>query len=232
MSTKLPLKYYAYTNGGILRKKMGVIRKKLKSVAELVYITAPHPVPMPSDITDEERARLEKLYDSEDKELHPYAWWFSSDDRTKYRGDAETFDRITKILKKRCCIGFYASINLCTTNHPLRYGCDHPAFRFSILVSGFITRNLIIKPYDNTFIVRVFMLWQGGYTITPAECFEGPVIYKHDGGHFIPSNAEARQAFASFVLPFATTNEGDTNSHVVTSSSTSASVKVDTPHKI
>jgi hypothetical protein len=38
-----------------------------------------------------------------------------------------------------------------------------------------------------------------------ATCFENPIIYRHDNGHIIPTNAEGRNTMFNFVKNFAST---------------------------
>ncbi|RKP27755.1 serine hydrolase FSH [Syncephalis pseudoplumigaleata] len=204
MSVSTPLRIlclHGYMqNGQVLRRKMGVLRKKLKTTAELVFVTAPHPVPMPANITDEERARLQKLYDSD--ELHPYAWWTASDDGTKYRGADEAFDKIKTTLAQEGpfdgIFGFsqgavFASMLASVygvPDHPLRCGSRHPAFRFAIMVSGFKARS---PDYHALYAPAIqcpsFHVIGKEDTVVPAtasetlaELFERPTIYRHDGG--------------------------------------------------
>jgi hypothetical protein len=55
---------------------------------------------MPTDITEEERARLQRQYDSEGGELYPYAWWFLKDGE-RYEGEKVSFEYIGKVLDEQ-----------------------------------------------------------------------------------------------------------------------------------
>ncbi|KAI9593604.1 serine hydrolase FSH [Syncephalis fuscata] len=217
MSTSAPLKIlclHGYMqNGQVLRRKMGAVRKKLKNVAELVFITSSHP-----------QARLQKLYNSEGGELHPYAWWFGSEDGLIYRGAEESLKQIRDVLAEQGpfdgIFGFsqgavFASMLASIyskPDHPLRYGSSHSAFQFSMLVSGFKARSPdYASLYETPIKCPSFHAIGAEDLVVPsaasealAKLFDNPTVYRHDGAHVIPTNAAARLAFTEFIKPFVT----------------------------
>jgi hypothetical protein len=39
-------------------------------------------------------------------------------------------------------------------------------------------------------------------SIALSEAFVDPVVYRHAGGHFVPSNAESKRVYEGFLWPF------------------------------
>ncbi|RKP10434.1 ovarian cancer-associated gene 2 protein [Thamnocephalis sphaerospora] len=209
-------------NGQVLRRKTGVLRKKVKDIAELVFVTAPFDVPMPTDITEEERARLQRLYDSEGGELHPYAWWFAKGTPARYEGFEEAMRQIRSVLAEQGpfdgVLGFsqgavFASLLASIysrPDEPLRLDSRHPAFRFAILISGFPSRcpshsYLYERPIQ---CPSLHMIGLGDTVVLPegseklANTFENPTVYRHDGGHVIPTNAAGRNTLFEYIQQF------------------------------
>ncbi|GJJ78200.1 hypothetical protein EMPS_10559 [Entomortierella parvispora] len=137
---------HGYTQNSIsFTKKTAAFRRSVKDVADLVYVTAPHVVPIPTLSTPEEREEdeLENL----GPEATPYGWWTG---QTHYKGFEESLDQLRQVLEKQGpfdgILGFsqgatMASLLQLLLERPhlsnVMSGCKHPPFKFSILVSGF-----------------------------------------------------------------------------------------------
>ncbi|KAI1308176.1 hypothetical protein EDD11_004331 [Mortierella claussenii] len=144
---------HGYTQNAItFTKKTAALRKALKDVAELVYVTAPHIVPIPTLATPEEREDdpLENL----EPEATPYGWWTSTQDRCAYKGFEESLSGLRELLEKQGpfdgVLGFSQGASMASLLQlllerphlsPLMNGCKHEPFKFAIIVSGFEPRD-------------------------------------------------------------------------------------------
>ncbi|KAF9379651.1 hypothetical protein CPB97_008846 [Podila verticillata] len=144
---------HGYTQNALsFTKKTAVFRKCLKDIADLVYITAPHIVPIPTLTTIEERQEdsLENL----EPEAVPYGWWTSSPEKPTYKGFDESLIQLREVLEKQGpfdgVMGFsqgasMASLLQVLLERPhlseIMKDCTHQPFKFAIIVSGFEPRD-------------------------------------------------------------------------------------------
>ncbi|KAF9190689.1 Ovarian cancer-associated protein 2 [Haplosporangium sp. Z 767] len=144
---------HGYTQNALsFEKKTAVFRKSLKGIADLVYITAPHIVPIPTLNTPEEREEdeLENL----EPEAIPYGWWTSSPEKPAYKGFDESLKGICQVLEKQGpfdgVLGFSQGASMASMLQlllerphlsPIMSGCKHDPFKFAIIVSGFEPRD-------------------------------------------------------------------------------------------
>ncbi|KAG0031947.1 hypothetical protein BGZ81_000213 [Podila clonocystis] len=155
---------HGYTQNALsFTKKTAVFRKCLKDIADLVYITAPHIVPIPTLTTIEERQddSLENL----EPEAVPYGWWTSSPEKPTYKGFDESLIQLREVLEKQGpfdgVMGFsqgasMASLLQVLLERPhlseIMKDCTHQPFKFAIIVSGFEPRDVeIMKWYTNQY---------------------------------------------------------------------------------
>ncbi|KAF8927567.1 serine hydrolase FSH [Dissophora ornata] len=144
---------HGYTQNSIsFTKKTAVFRKALKDIADLVYVTAPHIVPIPTLSTPEEREddQLENL----EPEAVPYGWWTSSPERPQYKGFDQSLAGLREVLEKQGpfdgVMGFSQGASMASILQlllerphlsPTMTGCKHDPFKFAIIVSGFEPRD-------------------------------------------------------------------------------------------
>ncbi|KAF9351644.1 Ovarian cancer-associated protein 2 [Mortierella sp. NVP85] len=145
---------HGYTQNALsFTKKTAVFRKALKDIADLVYVTAPHIVPIPTLGTPEERE--DDQLDNLAPEAIPYGWWTSSPDTPQYKGFEESLAGLCEVLEKQGpfdgVMGFsqgaaMASMLQLLLERPhlssVMEGCKHSPFKFAIVVSGFEPRDL------------------------------------------------------------------------------------------
>ncbi|KAG9068240.1 Ovarian cancer-associated protein 2 [Linnemannia hyalina] len=146
---------HGYTQNALsFTKKTVVFRKCLKDIADLVYVTAPHIVPIPTLNTPEEREDdildLEKL----EPEAVPYGWWTSSPEKPLYKGFDESLTGLREVLEKQGpfdgVMGFSQGASMASLLQlllerphlsPVMAGLKHAPFKFAIIVSGFEPRD-------------------------------------------------------------------------------------------
>ncbi|KAG2197112.1 hypothetical protein INT47_004177, partial [Mucor saturninus] len=198
------------------------MRKNVEDIAEFVYITAPHHIAPATLTTTAEREEAAKEEVSE--EHAPFGWWYSP----KYKpvrpdgyfvGYKETVEYVTDVLKKQgpfdgilgfsqgAC--FAALLTEMLENHEL----DHPPLKFSIIVAGFkptmqeatnmmLRKDKKVKTPSLHFIGDLDTLVLPENMISLAETFEKAKIFRHTGGHYLPSNPASRKEFQAFIAQF------------------------------
>ncbi|KAF9204085.1 Ovarian cancer-associated protein 2 [Haplosporangium sp. Z 27] len=144
---------HGYTqNAQSFSKKTSAFRKSLKGIADLVYITAPHVVPIPTLETPEEREN-DNLENLETDEV-PYGWWTSSPEKPHYKGFDESLTGIREVLEKQGpfdgVMGFSQGASMASLLQlllerpylsPVMSGCRHDPLKFAIIVAGFEPRD-------------------------------------------------------------------------------------------
>ncbi|KAF9910278.1 Ovarian cancer-associated protein 2 [Lobosporangium transversale] len=144
---------HGYTQNALsFTKKTAVFRKALKDVADLVYVTAPHVVPIPTLGTPEERENDE--LDNLGPEDASYGWWTSSPEKPTYKGFDESLSELRSVLEKEGpfdgVMGFSQGASMASLLQlllerpylsPIMSGCRHDPFKFAIIVSGFEPRD-------------------------------------------------------------------------------------------
>ncbi|TPX67218.1 hypothetical protein SpCBS45565_g03922 [Spizellomyces sp. 'palustris'] len=158
---------HGYTqNAEIFGKRIAVLAKDLKNLAEFVFISAPHVIPENSAQTDVERV----TYPEGDGQRR---WWRVDDEGQAYEGAQESFEFVKG--------GFLPK---------------SPAY--IVLLDS-------IPPQ----IPSLHVMGQGDTWVSIersrylAERFgQGRKVVVHDGGHFIPTNAEHRRTYREFVARF------------------------------
>ncbi|KAG0330754.1 hypothetical protein BG000_011483 [Podila horticola] len=152
---------HGYTQNALsFTKKTAVFRKCLKDIADLVYITAPHIVPIPTLTTIEERQEdsLENL----EPEAVPYGWWTSSPEKPTYKGFDESliqlregpFDGVMGFSQGASMASLLQVLLERPHLSDIMKDCTHQPFKFAIIVSGFEPRDAnIMKWYTNQYPV-------------------------------------------------------------------------------
>ncbi|KAF9163339.1 hypothetical protein DFQ26_002695 [Actinomortierella ambigua] len=136
-----------------------MFRRCLKDSADLVYITAPHVVPIPTPSSIEEREEVQEQQQQEnaadlDPENLPYGWWTRSPTNA-YIGLDTTLTQLATVLKDQGpfdgVMGFSQGAalaallqlllerpDLSPTSDLAQQYRDHGPLGFSIIVSGFL----------------------------------------------------------------------------------------------
>ncbi|KAL1919128.1 uncharacterized protein VTP21DRAFT_2510 [Calcarisporiella thermophila] len=209
-----------FQNDRILYKKTGALRRQaLGKMAEMIFVPAPIvvPVPIPEEGVKEENN--EDILD--DPENIPLAWFRSNDEGTEYTNFSDTLTYLSGILDSQgpfdgvmgfsqgaCMAALLTS--LLETHREKLPGCQHPSFKFCWLVGGFMARpqtlQSLYSPKVKTPSLHVF--GNLDVVVSPERSeelsshFENPRIYRHEGGHFIPSTAAARKVYVDFLSQF------------------------------
>ncbi|CDS04144.1 hypothetical protein LRAMOSA07098 [Lichtheimia ramosa] len=218
-------------NGTIFRKKTAVLRKKLDKIADLVYVTGPHLITDPKYTS--EAARKAAADPNASEELKPYGWWFpissyANTEEGYYAGFKESVEYLKDVLVKEgpfdgifgfsqgaCLAAVMAELleNRSLMPHLVSPEFEHPAFRFAIVAAGFkpesqdATQNLFkgkIKTPSMHLIGEADSLIVPERMLALADVFEDPIIFKHPGGHLVPTNAASRNDILAFVSKFST----------------------------
>uniref|UniRef100_A0A8B9Q5J2 Esterase OVCA2 n=1 Tax=Apteryx owenii TaxID=8824 RepID=A0A8B9Q5J2_APTOW len=186
------------------RERTGALRKALRGRAELVALSAPHPV---SD------------GDSDDD---PRGWWFSGPGTFEAQEEAaapagleESLSAVAAALAERGpfdgLLGFSQGAALAAMVCALRARGD-PRFpvAFAILVAGFASR----APAHGHFyrqpiaLPTLHVVGDTDAVIAPhlsqelAQRFVEPVVVAHPGGHFVPAAAPQKKAYLDFLDRF------------------------------
>ncbi|KAI8645843.1 serine hydrolase FSH [Parasitella parasitica] len=224
---------HGYTHNAIMfRKKTAAARKSVDDLAEFVYVTGPHHISPPTYSTIGEREEAAKEESSE--EHKPFGWWFSPKYRPTqggfFVGFKESIEFIKDVLIKEGpfdgIMGFsqgacFAAL-LTELLEDRSYFPDlisptfgHPPFKFSIIVAGFkptmqeatnimLNKSKKVKTPSMHFIGDLDTLVLPEAMISLAETFENPNVFRHPGGHYLPSNPTSRKELNKFIFRFIT----------------------------
>ncbi|KAI8098236.1 serine hydrolase FSH [Gilbertella persicaria] len=222
---------HGYTQNGIMfRKKTAAARKSLEGIADLIYITAPHHISPPTFGISERQQQEEEEEISE--EHKPYGWWYSPKYKpTKdnfFIGFKESVEYIKQVLIKEGpfdgILGFsQGGCFAALLTHMLQdrnYFPDlippsfnHAPFQFSIIVAGFkptmqeatnimLTKQNKVKTPSLHYIGELDTLVLPEAMNSLSEAFVKPTVFRHSGGHYLPSTAASCKALAKFVSHF------------------------------
>ncbi|KAK3925363.1 Esterase OVCA2 [Frankliniella fusca] len=195
-------------SGGYFHKKLGGVRKLMKSVAEFDYVSSPHLTNMeadPGDIFSGPR----------------HAWWFTNEEMKTYDskefeskcyGFEESVDRVDEYLQERGpfdgILGFsqgacFLSLLCCLQQQGKLKG----TFKFAIFASGYLSRCVAHQNlYNETLSLPTLHVFGESDTVIPEEmskalvdfCEEKQIIL-HPGGHYMPSNSHFKEAYMKFL---------------------------------
>ncbi|NXE30235.1 OVCA2 Esterase, partial [Ardeotis kori] len=192
------------------RQRTGALRKALRGRAELVAVSAPHPVPGGGEEDD----------DHEDDP--PRGWWFSGPG-TFEAGEAaaapagleESLSAVAAALAEHGpfdgLLGFSQGAALAAMVCALRARGD-PRFpvAFAILVAGFASRSPAHGHFyrDPIALPTLHVVGDADAVIAAslsrelARRFVEPVVLTHPGGHFVPAAAPQKKAYLEFLDRF------------------------------
>ena len=202
-------------NEASFRERTGALRKLLKKHVDFVFLSAPHVIPEPANLSRPEREQER-------------GWWFSKPDRSYYA-----------LQRTDCCLGFQESVDVIRTAFkeqgpfdgvlgfsqgasfvPLlgvikQREPDGPIqFRFAILVAAFKS---LVEPHSEYYATSPLLdvpsihIIGASDAVIPAHVSEelvtlcmGAAVYRHDGGHYIPASAPLKTAVVEFLVPLFT----------------------------
>lgn len=206
---------HGYTqNAAIFRRKTAVLRNSLKHI-DFVYVDAAHIVPAEDLETFQTRVattapaanasdRPPFIKDSTAADATPRTWWIYEESSKTYNGFDKSLALLAGVLENEGpfngILGFSqgAAIGALITAHlekpvsmhgpPIK----HPPFSFSILISGFKSRDPThTDAYFNQDVLHtpsLIVVGTNDAVVTPdrtkdlAACFESSEIFEHDGG--------------------------------------------------
>jgi len=181
-----------------LRSRTRALEEALSSVAELVYVDAPHPY----GATDSIRAELAVDFGPDLEDLgdqsHQRCWWNSGEDHTAYAG----WDRSREYLRQLCAqqgpfdgvLGFSQGAAAAALFVAEQARGEQP-LRLAICISGFASRAeehraLMTEGSIDVPSLHVYgekdVLVDNQRTLALARCFVAPRVVSHPGGHFVP----------------------------------------------
>ncbi|VDK23899.1 unnamed protein product [Taenia asiatica] len=200
---------YRQTGNGF-REKSGSFRKILKDSCEFVFIDSPLKIPTPDGTTDQGSG-----------------WWFSKSDdsfsaieSTDYlRGFDESVEVVKNALKEQGPFdgifafsqgaAFVTLLQFLMEQHPQEWNA--PTVKFAILVATFKSRSSLHAPlYKEPIKMPTLLVYGADDKVIPAEMTEEllpfyaapQTTFVHPGGHMIPTNAAAKEAFRTFIGQF------------------------------
>ncbi|KAJ3213163.1 Ovarian cancer-associated protein 2 [Dinochytrium kinnereticum] len=221
---------HGYTqNSDVFRTRTAILRKDLASLAELVYINAPHIVPPSPDQISE--VGTAKLSESD----RPRSWWTDEDGEHGFREaislikrqweENGPFDGILGFSQGATTAAILGSeLSVSAENGTLT---STPP-KYLIIVSGFIPAKAgdaaverwlptdahsavnegITAPYnfETLHVIGNRDEWvrpERSHALANRYPKSLTSIIEHDGGHFIPTNSEMRKRFKAFISKFA-----------------------------
>lgn len=158
--------------------------------------------------------------------FHPFVlgWWFSTSNQTYDplaitscdRGFNESIDYLLKYLAEQSTpfdglLAFSQGAAFATLLLARLATSGYP-FRFVILVAAFKSgqeQHQSIYEHLRIDLPNLHVIGSGDKVIPcqmsehlAHECFQNPQIYRHDGGHFLPTTAEAKNSYFQFLDRF------------------------------
>ena len=199
------------------RERSGGLRKALKNYAEFIFCEAPHVI---EDKLDEEGSPVVK------------GWWFSKEDRSYdalestdcQNGFDESLNYINTLFETQgpfdgvfgfsqgaCLTSILSTISEANSSQEASI-YKFIKFKFAIIVAGFKSGQVQHQTYydmDNIVKIPTLHVIGKGDKVIPyemsmklTELYEDPNVFVHELGHYIPVNAESKNAFTQFLAKF------------------------------
>ncbi|XP_053864414.1 esterase OVCA2 [Malaclemys terrapin pileata] len=200
-------------------ERTGALRKALRGRAELVSVSAPHPVRGPAAEHGGGAGRSPEPQDAE-----PRGWWFSRpreetfdalEEAAACKGLDESLDAVARALAEHGpfdgLLGFSQGAALAALLCALQQRGDARfPFEFAILVAGFKSRAAPHSGYyrEPIAVPSLHVLGDTDRVIPPglsrelASHFVDPAVLTHPGGHFVPAAAPQKRAYLEFLAKF------------------------------
>ncbi|CAH8553501.1 unnamed protein product [Schistosoma mattheei] len=195
-------------NSGVFREKTGGLRKSLKKFCEFKFMSAPNVIECSSNAC---------------------AWWFSKpaeflaqESSTYDAGFLESLLAVKKYIKEEGpfdgILGFsqgaaFLLLLQIMMEHKLSDFTDYDVepIKFTILVAPFISRCLLHQAiYVHKTSIPSLVIYGETDSVIPREMSEEvldvflsePKVFVHDGGHYIPTHADAKKIYTDIVSKF------------------------------
>ncbi|CAH8577285.1 unnamed protein product [Schistosoma curassoni] len=195
-------------NSDVFREKTGGLRKSLKKLCEFKFISAPNVIECSSNAC---------------------AWWFSKpmeflaqESSTYDAGFRESLLAVKKYIKEEGpfdgMLGFsqgaaFLLLLQIMMEHKLSDFTDYDVgpIKFTILVAPFISRCLLHQAiYVYKTSIPSLVVYGETDSVIPREMSEEaldvflsePKVFVHDGGHYIPTHADAKKIYTDIVSKF------------------------------
>ncbi|KAG0162467.1 Ovarian cancer-associated protein 2 [Apophysomyces sp. BC1015] len=184
----------------------------------MVYVTAPHVVVDPKYTSEAHREAAEDPDAPE--EAKAFGWWHANQVTPEgyFPGFKDSVGYLKDIMIKEASACLAAMLTEMLEDRSLAPDLlssdfDHPAFKFAIVVAGFIPTSqtatqTILQGKIKT--PSMHMFGENDTLVLPERMkalttvFEDPLILAHPGGHVVPTNAANRNEIAAFVSKFTT----------------------------
>lgn len=197
-------------NEKLFREKSGGLRKLLKKYVDFVFLSGPHVIP--------EERNLTRIEEEQER-----GWWFSRPenaynalDKTDITtGYKESIDIIKEKIYKEGpfdgILGFSQGASFASLLSVLKDKPDSGInFKFVILIAGFRSQlTPHVSMYDRPIACPSFHSIGTSDAVIPtaaseelAASFLNAMVYRHDGGHYIPASPQLRTALVEFLNPF------------------------------
>jgi predicted esterase len=208
----------------IFHKRTAVLKKALKSIADLYYVQGP--VVCSINPADHKKFDIEE---NTPKEEQPLGWWNFSEDG-KYTGLEDSLEILLKYMKEEGpfdgIFGFSQGSSMAAVlcaHLELEKEKGNPDIpdipRFVMLFSGFRPDDTTYDKYFNTEhklkIKSLHVYGEEDHWLAPERSkklityFENPTVLSHSGGHFIPMDAEKRHYYVDYIKQFLPTDEAN-----------------------
>ncbi|KAG1970283.1 esterase OVCA2 [Pimephales promelas] len=208
-------------NANSFREKTGALRKLLKKLVELVYISAPHEVPAIQNETNQEPEKTASGGEEDQR-----GWWFSDVQARGFNakqecesslGLEESIEAVKTAVKDLGpfdgILGFSQGAALVAMLCALQEQNLQPDFnfRFAIVVAGFRSACSQHQRFYKGPALTIPSLHVFGQDdrVIPEEmsrnllpAFDGAQILLHPGGHFVPAKSSHRQTYQDFLMKF------------------------------
>ncbi|KAI8967964.1 serine hydrolase FSH [Mycotypha africana] len=223
---------HGYTQNAIMfRKKIAAACKSVQEIAEFTFVTGPHHIIPATLTTVAEREEVANEYVSEEHKPYGW-WFSPKykpiDKDGFFIGFKESVDFIKDIMIKEgpfdgilgfsqgaCFTALLTQLLEDRSYFPdlISPSFEHPPLKFSIIVAGFkpvlqeatnvmLTRDKKVKTPSMHFIGDLDTLVSPENMVSLTEAFDNPTIFRHMGGHYLPSNSTSCKAFHKFLSSF------------------------------
>lgn len=208
------------------RERTGGLRKSLKNYAEFVFCSAPHEIPSGQDseeanntavdgAVDEQRgwwfSRSDRSYNALETTDCDLGFQQSLEHINQVFRTQGPFDGVFAFSQGACFAAMLcklASDQEFDSNVRQKY--DSIRFKFAVLVAGFKSGQSQHEMFFDKLVDKrckmptmhvigeVDKVISCEMSTSLLEYFENPTVFRHTGGHFVPVNAEAKNAFIEF----------------------------------
>ncbi|ORX50868.1 hypothetical protein DM01DRAFT_1408863 [Hesseltinella vesiculosa] len=228
-----------FQNEIVFKRSTIALQQSVENVADLVHITAPHPIQPKSFSTVQERTREEETKLTKEKQL--FGWWYPQRykpllDNGTCVGTRETLDYLKRVMAEKgpfdgvlgfsqgaCLAACLAGLLETKATIPgvLDTPIAHPPLKMAIIVAGFFPKqqeafkDLFEQLPHKLKTPSLHIIGTVDHIVLPedmeklASSFDSPAFFRHDGTHFVPTSTVAKRAFAKFVGPFSNASVED-----------------------